>query len=195
VEAAEAREAAQHAGGHAAPGGVSGTAAAAAPSGYVAPPLPHKPAPPPKPRSSPPASAAVGTPPPAAPPHAATFDAFGEFASAPTPAPPLFSPSLGAPPPLLSVDLFDPQPRTSASAAHTPNLLDLPSPSPAPPVYDPYGIAAAAETPGPLNAMSPLAVALPRVSASPLPVLTPSRDKLGEAAKKSNDPFASLTGL
>ena len=72
----------------------------------------------------------------------------------------------------------------------------MPSPLPAPPVYDPYGIVGAARTPGPLNSMTPLAAALPAVPLSPLPPPSPSpARKLGEAAKKSNDPFASLTGL
>ncbi len=155
------------------------------------PPLPSKPALPPKP-SSPPASSAFG----ASPPRnsgATLFDAFGEFSSAPAPPPPIFSPSLGPPPPPLQVDLFDPQPRAHGGM---PNLLDMPSPMPATPVYDPYGIAGAARTPGPLNSMTPLAAALPAVPLSPLPPPSPSpARKLGEAAKKSNDPFAGLTGL
>jgi hypothetical protein len=81
----------------------------------VPPPLPSKPALPPKP-SSPPASNGFGSSPPRAS-GATLFDAFGEFSSAPAPAPPIFSPSLGPPPPPLSVDLFDPQPRTSAGGA------------------------------------------------------------------------------
>ncbi len=153
--------------------------------------------PPPKPKAAAPAAPAPA--PAAAAPAAPAFDAFGEFASAPPPSPPIFSPSLGSPPrpAPLSVNLFDPEPwggvARPAQPRLPPNLLDAPSPPPTPLMTDPYGLTDAATTPGPLHTMSPLEAALPSAYTSPLP--TPAKAKLGEASKKSSDPFANLMDL
>ncbi len=206
MEAAEAREAADRAARVAAPAaaaaegaGLHGARAhAAPPAAFAPPPLPSKPMPPPKPKGGSPVGAAPASPPLLQLPLALpTFDAFGDFASAssaPPPSPAVYTPSLRAAPPApLSVDLFDPQPWVAPAAP--PNLLDAPSPPPTPSTFDPYGIAGGT-TPGPLNTMTPLTAALPRVPMmTPLPSPTPARAKLGEASKKSNDPFANLMDL